>query len=86
LRQETAAGSTGIAKHCRELLLPKTNQVHTSCFVFERKCDDPHLVHANTLRLGNIALTSSSTRRRTLLTLSTDTHHQISKQQQLFDD
>ena len=32
-RQETATGSKTVAKHprnCRELLLPKTNQVHTS--------------------------------------------------------
>jgi hypothetical protein len=45
---------------------------------FEEKCSDPHLVHANTLRLGKIELTSHSSRRRTLLTLPTPTHTEIS--------
>eukprot|EP01047_Picozoa_sp_COSAG01_P036590 COSAG01_NODE_2863_length_6958_cov_7.166351_2_plen_1087_part_00 len=53
---------------------------------FEEKCSDPHLVHANTLRLGKIELTSHSSRRRTLLTLPTPTHTEITAKQQLYED
>ena len=51
---------------------------------FMRESDEPHLVHANTLRLGKISLEAGTVRR--ILALPTATHTEITEKQQLYDD